>query len=522
MDHRKESAQRRRYDFAYNEYDTCGLERTSEVVEIKRGERGEIQGDHGPGEYASKVLTVQDGCRQGDFFEVVPSQLFFTGYPGTPWDLFNVVREVNPSPYEFLINFGDEQLVGSSPEMFVRVDGNFVETCPISGTIARGRDAMEDADQILALLNSKKDESELTMVTDVDRNDKSRICRPGSVQVVGRRLIETYSRLFHTVDHVTGTLREDCDALDAFLSHMWAVTVTGAPKTAAMQCIENLENSPREWYGGAIGFISFDGNLNTGITIRTIHLKDGLAKVRVGATLLVDSDPEEEEKETRTKAAAFLDAILGKKPPVKEPFVPPQPKGRPPRLLFVDHQDSFVHTLANYVRQTGANVTTLRAGFPFDVLDKEKPDMVFLSPGPGRPADFEVAALVKACVERKLPVFGVCLGLQGMVEAFGGKLGLLDYPMHGKPSLITNSQSGIFKGFPETFKAGRYHSLYVETADLPSCLRKIAVSDDNVVMAIEHTDLPVAAVQFHPESILTLRDDLGLKLITNVVQLMCP
>lgn len=521
VDHRKEAAQRRRYDFIFNGEDTLGLERQGEIIEIKRGVPGEIQMDHGPGEYADKVRQVQQGCRQGDFFEVVPSQLFFTGYAGTPGELFNAVRKVNPSPYEFLINLGDEQLVGASPEMFVRVDGGFVETCPISGTIARGSDAMEDADRIRTLLNSIKDESELTMVTDVDRNDKSRICKPGTVQLAGRRLIETYSRLFHTVDHVTGTLRNDCDALDAFLSHMWAVTLTGAPKRAAMQRIEELENSPREWYGGAIGFISFSGNLNTGITIRTIHLKDGLAKVRVGATLLVDSDPDEEEQETRTKAAAFIDAVLGKKPPQRIPFAPPRLKGRPPSLLFVDHQDSFVHTLANYVRQTGAQVTTLRAGFPLEILDNDQWDLIFLSPGPGRPTDFGVAELVKACVERKLPVFGVCLGLQGIIEAFGGKLGLLDYPMHGKPSVIINSQEGIFKGFPKTFKAGRYHSIYAETKDLPACLERTAVSDDDVVMAVAHKDLPLAAVQFHPESILTLQDDLGLKLLTNVVHLLC-
>jgi anthranilate synthase len=520
VDHRKETAQRRSYDFVFNGQDTLGLKRNGPVVEIKRGNPGEIKTDHGPGEYAEKVRQVQEGCREGDFFEVVPSQLFYTGYSGTPGELFNAVRKVNPSPYEFLINLGDEQLVGSSPEMFVRVDGDFVETCPISGTIARGKDAMEDSDQILALLNSKKDESELTMVTDVDRNDKSRICKPGTVHLKGRRLIETYSRLFHTVDHVTGTLREDCDSLDAFLSHMWAVTLTGAPKRAAMQTIEDLENSPRRWYGGAIGFISFNGNLNTGITIRTIHLKDGVAGVRVGATLLIDSEPEEEEKETRIKASAFIDAILGKKPPDRTPFVPPPLKYDPPKILFVDHQDSFVHTLANYVRQTGAQVITLRAGFPLEVLEKERWDMIFLSPGPGRPSDFGVADLVKACVSCNLPVFGVCLGLQGMVEAFGGRLSLLDYPMHGKPSMIHNNQKGIFEGFPETFKAGRYHSIYAKREDLPSCLEKTAFSDDQVIMGIAHKELPLAAVQFHPESIMTLKDDLGLKLLTNVVRML--
>ena len=140
------------------------------------------------------------------------------------------------------------------PEMFVRVEGKCVETCPISGTIGRGVDAIGDAAQIRLLLNSDKDTAELTMCTDVDRNDKSRICEPGSVQVIGRRQVEMYSHLIHTVDHVEGILRPEFDALDAFLSHAWAVTVTGAPKRSAMQFIEEREHSPRRWYGGAVGY----------------------------------------------------------------------------------------------------------------------------------------------------------------------------------------------------------------------------------------------------------------------------
>jgi anthranilate synthase len=240
----------------------------------------------------------------------------------------------------------------------------------------------------------------------------------------------------------------------------------------------------------------------------------------VGATLLIDSDPDEEEKETRIKASAFIDAVMGKIPPPRTPFLPPPPVGRPPRILFVDHQDSFVHTLGNYVRQTGAQVVTLRAGFPLEVLDREAWDMIFLSPGPGRPSDFGVDELVRGCAERNLPVFGVCLGLQGMVEAFGGKLGLLKYPMHGKPSMIRNNRKGIFEGFPEIFKAGRYHSIYARPEALPNCLEQTAVSDDEVIMAIAHKSLPMAAVQFHPESIMTLKDDLGLKMLNNVVRLI--
>ena len=126
-----------------------------------------------------------------------------------------------PSPYEFFINLGDEYLIGASPEMFVRVNGSFIETCPIAGTIGRGQTVMEDAEQIRDLLNSKKDEAELNMCTDVDRNDKARICKEGSVRVVGRRMIEKYSKVFHTVDQVVGELKDDCDGFDALLSHMW-------------------------------------------------------------------------------------------------------------------------------------------------------------------------------------------------------------------------------------------------------------------------------------------------------------
>ena len=191
----------------------------------------------------------------------------------------------------------------------MRVVGRRIETCPISGTIKRGEDAIADSEQIIKLLNSKKDESELTMCSDVDRNDKSRVCEPGSVRVIGRRQIEMYSRLIHTVDHIEGGLREDMDAFDGFLSHAWAVTVTGAPKLWAMRFIEENERSPRAWYGGAIGMVNFNGDMNTGLTLRTIRIKDGIAQVRAGATLLYDSVPEEEEAETELKASAMIAAV---------------------------------------------------------------------------------------------------------------------------------------------------------------------------------------------------------------------
>lgn len=518
VDHRKERALRFSYDFEAFGASTKGLPRTG-TARAYAPASGIVAGsDHAPGEYAAAVEKARGAFKRGDLFEVVLSQTFREPCTSRPSEIFRRLRATNPAPYALFLNLGrDEYLVGASPEMYVRVEGSRVETCPISGTIARGRDAVEDAERIRELLSSRKEESELTMCTDVDRNDKSRICVPGSVRVIGRRQIELYSRLIHTVDHVEGKLRPEFDALDAFLSHTWAVTVTGAPKAWAMQFVEDQEKSPRAWYGGAIGVLGFDGGLNTGLTLRTVRLHHGIAEVRAGATLLYDSDPESEERETRVKASAFLDAIRGSQRRKEEASPATHVAGVKRRVLLVDHQDSFVHTLANYLRQAGADVVTLRSGFPLSAFDEVSPELVVLSPGPGSPKDFDVSGTIAASLERSLPVFGVCLGLQGMVEHFGGRLAVLDYPVHGKPSEIRVLGGTLFEGLPRKFRAGRYHSLYAVRDALPDVLEVTAESDDGVVMAVEHRTLPLAAVQFHPESILTLDGDVGLALLGNVV-----
>ena len=310
--------------------------------------------------------------------------------------------------------------------------------------------------------------------------------------------------------------------MDAFLAHAWAVTVTGAPKAWAMQFIEDHEQSPRAWYGGAVGVMGFDGNLNTGLTLRTIRVMHGVAEVRAGATLLYDSDPAAEEAETELKASALLDAIGRARVAERRPVATASRPRTGRRVLLVDHQDSFVHTLANYLRQAGAEVVTLRSGFPADILDDLKPHLAVLSPGPGAPSDFGVAGTIDALVRRRIPVFGVCLGLQGMIEYFGGALGVLDPPVHGKASRIRVLGGRIFAGLPGEFIAGRYHSLYAIRERLPAVLEVTAESDDGVVMAVEHPSLPLAAVQFHPESIMTLADDVGLRLLANVMAHLAP
>jgi anthranilate synthase len=522
IDYHLHRASRVEYEFEARYSSTKGLPRSGETIDY-RGKRlvPFRKSDHATGEYARQVETALDYFRRGDLFEVVPSQSFFQACEKSPTELFLTLQQINPSPYGFLLNLGGEYLIGASPEMFVRVEGQRVETCPISGTIRRGKNAIEDATQILQLLNSRKDEAELTMCTDVDRNDKSRICQPGSVQVVGRRQIEMYSHLIHTVDYVEGRLRDEFEALDAFLTHLWAVTVTGAPKRAAMRFIEQHEPAPRRWYGGAVGYLTFQGNLNTGLILRTIRLQDCIAEVRVGATVLYDSSPAAEEQETILKAAALFQTL--EQTPRKGEEIEIQahaiPSESDKHILLIDYEDSFVHTLANYIRQTGARVTTLRHGFAESVLDRERPDLVVLSPGPGKPSDFRVGQTIAACTRRQIPLFGVCLGLQAIVEAFGGELGILHYPQHGKVSRVSvvDPNSTLFQNLPRSFEVGRYHSLFALPEMMPAELTVTALSEDGVIMGIEHKTLPIAGVQFHPESIMTLGGDVGLAIVRNMV-----
>jgi len=535
MDRKKEQVERYQYEFELAGASTRGLARDGEAIAPPAPrESGPIASDHTPEEYMAKVETVREGMRRGDYYEVVLRQTFRTPFSGKASDLFRRVQLASPSPYEFLLQLGDEQLVGASPEMFVRVEGARIETCPISGTAQRTGDPLRDADNIRELLVSAKEESELTMCTDVDRNDKSRVSQPGTVKVIGRRLIESYAGVFHTVDHVEGFLKEGFDALDAFLSHMWAVTVIGAPKKAAAQTVEALEKDARGWYGGAVGMISLNGDINTGILIRTTYLRDGMARYPVGATLLYDSVPAMEERETRLKATGFFRTLGAEETTAAEAVkrsATGVPSGSGAKLLLVDNDDCFIHTLANYARQTGAEVVTYRAGFPAEVMALVAPDLILISPGPGRPADFGVPDVVKTAVRLGVPVFGVCLGLQGIVEAFGGELGVLDYPMHGKPSTVRNRGVGVFAGLPAEFQVGRYHSLFARRETFPECLEITAETKEldasgniiaGVIMGIRHRELPIEAVQFHPESILTAESDHGLKLMENAMRLAKP
>ncbi len=254
--------------------------------------------------------------------------------------------------------------------------------------------------------------------------------------------------------------------------------------------------------------------MNTGLTLRTAHIRDGVAAVRVGATLLYDSEPEAEERETFLKARALLETLaLGEREGTPrgraESPGPVELPGQGMRVLLVDHEDSFVNTLADYVRRHGAEVTTVRYGFDPSLLDRFAPDLVVLSPGPGLPEDFGMSALLDELAARRLPVFGVCLGLQGMVEHAGGELRTLDEPVHGKSGRVRVSGGQLLTDLDggDAFPAARYHSTYT----VPERVKHFEVTavldgepgEEPVVMAIEDPAARWYAVQFHPESILT-------------------
>ncbi|MBE0692309.1 MAG: gamma-glutamyl-gamma-aminobutyrate hydrolase family protein, partial [Aquamicrobium sp.] len=243
------------------------------------------------------------------------------------------------------------------------------------------------------------------------------------------------------------------------------------------------------------------------------------AEVRAGATLLYDSDPAEEEAETELKASAMLAAIREASAGNAAAATREGAKvGEGVSILLVDHEDSFVHTLANYFRQTGAKVSTVRTPVPEEVFERLDPDLVVLSPGPGTPKDFDCKATIDKVRARKLPIFGVCLGLQALAEAYGGELRQLREPMHGKPSRIRIAKPGsVFSGLPKEITVGRYHSIFADPVRLPDEFLVTAETEDGVIMAFEHRHEPVAAVQFHPESIMTLGHNAGMRMIENVV-----
>ena len=255
--------------------------------------------------YFEMVETAREFIRAGDIFQVVPSQRFSAPFTRSSISFYRALRRLNPSAFMFHINLGDVTLVGSSPEILVRVRGGRVAIRPIAGTRPRSGDAGEDARRAEDLLSDEKEMAEHLMLLDLGRNDVGRACAYGSVEVTESFIVERYSHVMHIVSHVEGNLREGLDAVDALFAGFPAGTVSGAPKIRAMQIIDELETNRRGIYGGAVGYFGWNGDLDTCIALRTAVLKDGQIHIQAGGGVVLDSDPQYELEETEHKANAL-------------------------------------------------------------------------------------------------------------------------------------------------------------------------------------------------------------------------
>ena len=260
-------------------------------------------------EFESNVSRIIEYVYAGDAFQVVPSQRFTAETDVDPFSIYRGLRVINPSPYMYYLDFGDFQIAGASPEPLVKVTGDRVETRPIAGTYPRGKDEDEDRRQAEKLLQDPKERAEHVMLVDLGRNDLGRVCEYGSVNVDEFMIVETYSHVFHIVSQVSGRLREGIGPMDVLKATLPAGTLSGAPKVRAMEIIDELEPDKRGGYGGAIGYLSYTGDLDTAIHIRTVVVKDGKVHVQAGGGTVADAKPAYEYNESVNKAKAVFRAV---------------------------------------------------------------------------------------------------------------------------------------------------------------------------------------------------------------------
>jgi anthranilate synthase component I len=260
-------------------------------------------------QFETMVRTAKEYIAAGDVYQVVLSQRFETPLAADPFTVYRALRHVNPSPYMYFLRLGVRSIVGSSPEMLVRVEGHLVQTHPIAGTRPRGRTEDEDMRLAEELKRNEKERAEHVMLVDLGRNDIGRVAAYGSVKVPTYMALERYSHVMHLVSVVEGKLDEAHDRLDALVACFPAGTVSGAPKVRAMEIIAELENRRRGVYAGAVGYLDFAGNLDFCITIRTVQIEKGIAYVQAGAGIVADSNPEAEYEETKAKAGAVIRAL---------------------------------------------------------------------------------------------------------------------------------------------------------------------------------------------------------------------
>jgi anthranilate synthase len=474
--------------FRFPELKSTQVDRPA-VLEPVRFERD--ADDLPPGGHASRVRQGVESLREGGIYSLVLSQTFRRRVSVKSSAAFDALRRLNPYPAMFFLNLGGgETLFGASPDVQVRADADYVESAPVCGTYRRGADAIADADQALALLNSAKEDAALAACADSDRNDKATVCAPGSLELVSRRRVHFFSTIIHTIDHTRGRRRQGADVFDILLAHASPATVTGMPKPVAMRAIEAIESSWRGWYAGAVARLGTDGSMEAFTVLRAARVAGGVAEVRTGGNLLVDSDPEKEEEETRLKAETLFRVLGGESP---RPPVRTETFGRHFGVSYFDGGDPLSPLLLDCLASIGCEVLRDQDGGIALLGDGKHEQMGQWSNG-------------------ARPLLAIGSGALALIEAQGGRLTTLSEPRYARRISAQTPETGFLAG-RGILELGMYTRQVIDVSDLPANWQAAAVTPQGWVLAASSINRPQVAILCRPDSVQSMKGEAGRHLL---------
>ena len=446
--------------------------------------------DLAPGGHALRVSQGVERLRRGEVYTLVLSQMFRRRVSTKSSAAFGALRRLNPYPAMFFLNLGGgETLFGASPDVQVRADADYVESAPVCGTYRRGIDPIGDADQVLALLNSEKEDAALAACADSDRNDKAAVCAPGSMELVSRRRVYFFSTIIHTIDHTRARRREGADVFDILLAHASPATVTGIPKAAAIRAIEEIESSWRGWYAGAVARLGTDGSMEALTVLRAARVAGDRAEVRTGGNLLVDSDPAKEEEETRLKAETLFRVLRGESP--LQPTRTESIAGRH-SVSYFDGGDPLGPLFLEFLARLGC-----------EVVPDERASVVILGDG--------IHDSIPQWSGSVRPLVAIGSGALALIESQGGRLTTLAEPRYARRLQAQPLDTGFLAG--QALELGIYARQMVDIKGLPAGWQAAATTAEGWVIAATAVDRPQVALFCRPDSVQSMKADAGRHLM---------
>lgn len=442
-----------------------------------------------PGGHAARVAGGIERLRRGELYSLVLSQTFRRRTAVAPMQAFAALRRRNPYPAMFFCNLGGgEALFGASPDLQFRADASWVESAPVCGTLRRGADALEDADQAFALLSSDKEGAAIALCADAAATEHASVCEPGSVEVLSHRRAHFFSTIVHAIDHLRGRRRAGLDAVDLLLAHSTPATVTGLPKAAAVRAIGELEADWRGWYAGAIARLGTDGSAEAYTVLRAARVADGIAEIRTGGNVLVDSNPDSEEEESRLKALTLfqvLERVGTAAAAAAQAGATPRRRVRGP-----SGADPFAPGLVNALAKAGAQAGAHEG-----------------ASGEGIAVLSGVPANVRAPTA---PLLAVGEGALWLLEQAGARSEPLARPEFAR-RIAGTAAAGRFLAQLGAFEAGWYASRAIRAGGLPPDWKASALSAEGWVLAAEHDGGGACALLFRPDSVLSQRGAAGTR-----------